>query len=375
MKYIPRFIEKIVEQKLFQGRIIIIYGPRRSGKTTLVKELLQKHIGEYFNCEQPHVQNAFIDSANAQDLRQFLGEGKFFVLDEAQSIHNIGRKLKLLVDTYPEIQILVTGSSSFELSSSIVEPLTGRKYEYKLYPLSVSEIVKFSGKHETIQLTDDFLRYGSYPGIFQKDYLDVEEDLFELSGSYLFKDILMYQEIKNPDVLRKLLQALALQIGNIVSYNELSNLVGIDKKTVIRYLDLLEKSFIIFRLNPFSRNLRKEIGKNRKIFFYDLGIRNALLEQFNSPSLRSDIGGLWENFCILERKKYLENQNERVNSYFWRTYDGKEIDLVEEKNGTFSIFEYKYGKKQIKFPADWFSEYETTLQETITPDNYLSHVT
>ena len=359
MKIIKRTIESEIHAKLWQGKIIVIYGPRRSGKTTLAKQILEQFKGKYINCEEPVFQSIFNDTASSYELRQALGSSDFVVLDEAQSIKNIGRKLKLIIDNYPNLQIIATGSSSFDLANNIIEPLTGRKLEFILYPISIQELVDNNRYDYSLESVSSFLRYGMYPAILNKNFIDVEDDLAELTSSYLFKDILQHQYIKNPDILKKLLQALALQLGNEVSYNELANLVGIDKNTVITYLDLLEKSFIIFRLNPFSRNLRKELSKNRKIYFFDLGIRNALLNQFGSTQLRTDVGALWENFCILERKKFLENNRVNKNMYFWRTYDQKEIDLIEEKNGNFSIFEFKFSKTEATFPKEWLETYPT----------------
>jgi uncharacterized protein len=370
MKIIKRSIQSQIELKLNKGKIIIIYGPRRSGKTTLSKELIKKYGGSYFNCEEPYIQSKFNEDASSEDLWSSLGKAKLIVLDEAQSIINIGRKLKLLIDNFPNIQIIATGSSSFDLSNKIIEPLTGRKYEFILYPVSIIELIDSGLYNFDIGNLETFLRFGMYPSVIDKPYYESQEELIEITSSYLFKDILQYQNIKNPDILRKLLQALALQIGNEVSYNELANLVGIDKNTVITYLDILEKSFIIFRLNPISRNLRKELSKNRKIYFFDLGIRNALLNQFGEINLRNDVGGLWENFCILERKKYLDNNKLYKNLYFWRTYDQKEIDLVEEKDGKFDIFEFKYSHNKINFAKDWLENYETDNKYVISKNNF-----
>ena len=274
------------------------------------------------------------------ELRALIGSRTLVVIDEAQRVRNIGLTLKLLVDAYANLQIIATGSSSFELSNHIAEPLTGRKVEFHLYPLAVAELLTQETPLESARLLERRLRYGAYPGVVTSD--DPAETILELANSYLFRDALEYQAVKNPDLLRRLLQALALQIGSEVSYNELAQLIGIDRATIERYVALLEKAFIIFHLPPFSRNLRKELARLRKVYFYDLGIRNTLINNFNPLALRNDIGALWENFFISERLKFNHNRRRHVNPYFWRTYDRAELDYLEEAEGQLLGFECKW---------------------------------
>ena len=254
-----------------------------------------------------------------------------------------------MVDAYPDIQVIATGSSSFTLSNEIVEPLTGRKIEFQLLPLSAAELLTQESALESRRLLERRLRYGAYPGVITSD--DPAATILEIANSYLYRDALEYQTVKNPDALRRLLQALALQIGSEVSYTELGSLVGLDKNTIARYVDLLEKSFVLFHLPPLSRNLRKELGKLRKIYFYDLGVRNALLNNFNPLELRSDVGALWENYFIAERFKVNHNRRRNLNLYFWRTYDRHEIDYVEEEGGRLVGYECKWTEKRWQPPA------------------------
>lgn len=373
---IERLLKKSIIKHCFLGRIIILYGPRRVGKTTLVKDIQKasKKKSIYLNCEEPDVNQA-LTSKNSQELKKYLGDNELIIFDEAQTILNIGRTLKLLVDNYPDIQIIATGSSSFDLANKIKEPLTGRKWEFFLYPLSVLELLETSSKIDINRQVNVLLKYGLYPDIYNADFIMAESKLDELSYSYLFKDILAFENIKNPELLKKLLQALAYQLGQEVSYTELANLLNVDQETIQRYLILLEKAFVIFRLPPLSRNLRKELGKKRKIYFYDLGIRNSIINNFNDMTLRPDRGGLWENFCILERKKYLDYNNIKVNQYFWRTYDQKEIDYIEERNNTFEAFEFKYGQaKKSKNYTDFLNAYQNSKITIINPENWLEEL-
>ncbi|MBU3942958.1 ATP-binding protein, partial [Patescibacteria group bacterium] len=290
MKLIKRTIQKNIEKNLFKGKIIIIYGSRQVGKTTLVKEILKKYPknSEYFNCDEPDIRQALTDKTSTE-IKSFLGNKKIIVLDEAQRVKNIGLSLKLIIDNFSDIQIIATGSSSFDLSNKIKEPLTGRKIEFYLYPISVKELKSVYSALEINRLMEERMIFGMYPDIILNRE-DKEQRLKELSFSYLYKDALAYQNIKNPEVLEKLLQALALQISNEVSYNELAETVGVDKNTIANHIQILEKAFVIFRLRPFSRNLRNELKKMRKIYFYDTGVRNALINNFNPVNLRQDKG-------------------------------------------------------------------------------------
>jgi len=371
---ISRTIQKSVESSLFKGKIVVIYGARQVGKTTLVKLILGKYpeSSGYFNCDEPDIRSALTEKTSTE-LKAFLGSKKLIVLDEAQRVKNIGLTLKLLADNFPETQVIATGSSSFELSNKIAEPLTGRKYEYYLYPFSLEEIKNIYSDLEADRLLERMMVFGMYPGITFTES-DSERELKELAKSYLYKDALQYQNIKNPEVLEKLLQALALQIGNEVSYNELSNLVGIDKNTVATYIRILEQAFVVFRLNPFSRNLRSELKKLRKIYFYDLGVRNVLINNLNPLNLRQDAGALWENFMISERLKRNNNRGISARSYFWRTKQKQEIDYLEEADGKLSGFEFKWKKDKIRFPKPFLDAYPKSKVELVNRDNYREFV-
>jgi len=368
---IPRKIKENLESWLFKGKIIILYGPRQTGKTTIVKELALKYGDEksYINCEILENQQA-LGLENPLQLKTFLGEGKFFVFDEAQKITNIGLVLKLLIDTYPDLQIIATGSSSFELANKVSEPLTGRAIEFKLYPISYSEITADKPAWESAALLSSLLVYGSYPEIIKNNFSQADIFLGNLAANYLFKDIFEFENIKKPKLLTNLLQLLALQLGNEVSLNELATKLETSRKTIARYLDLLEKAFVIFTLYPLSRNPRNEIGRKNKIYFYDLGIRNSLISRFQPLNLRDDIGALWENFCLVERKKILEYGQRRKNQFFWRNLRGKEIDYIEEADGRFKAYEFKWTERTVKTPADFFKNYRAEVK-AINRDNFL----
>jgi predicted AAA+ superfamily ATPase len=368
-KIIKRDIQANIESWLFKGKIIILYGARQVGKTTLVKELLKKYADEaaYFNCEIIGVKQA-LEVEDPLALRNFLGKGKFFVLDEAQKVQNIGLILKLLIDTYPDLQIIATGSSSFDLANEISEPLTGRALEFTLYPFSWREIKDIFPAQSINSILEKFLVYGAYPEIIQSGQDDARQLLDNLSSKYLYKDILIFDRIKKPNLLISLLQLLALQIGQEVSMNELANKLQCSRDTVINYLDILEKSFIIFRLRAYSHNHRKEISKKQKIFFIDLGIRNSIISRYNVLSVRDDLGFLWENFCVSERLKKLQVQNIYCQKYFWRTQDKKEIDYVEEYDDRLSGYEFKWSKGRAPKPKEFLS-YKNSTVELVNRDN------
>lgn len=369
---IKREIQEKIEKDLWKGKIVIIYGARQVGKTTLVNQVLKKYSekAEYYNCEESDVAEG-LSAGTSTALKNFFGGKKLVVLDEAQKIRDIGIKLKLLVDNYPEMQIVATGSSSFELANIINEPLTGRFYSYQLYPFSLFELKQIYSEMEVNRLLERFLRLGLYPEVIKLGEQEAQKQISSIASNYLFKDIFTFQEVRNPEVLAKLAQMLALQLGNEVSLDELSNSLGVSIETVERYIILLERAFVIFRLPAFSRNLRTEIKKSRKIYFYDCGIRNALIRNFNSLDLRSDVGALWENFCITERIKTNQRKDLLSNQYFWRTYSQKEIDYIEERNGKLSAFEFKWNKKKTKVPQEFLDAYKNAEFEIVSRENYL----
>ncbi len=367
---INRFIQKNIEHWLFKGKVIILHGARQVGKTTLVKELNKKYGNDrsYINCEDIITQKA-LEIEDPIKLRLFLGEGNFFILDEAQKIKNIGIILKLLIDTYPELQIIATGSSSFDLANKVNEPLTGRSMEFLLYPISYGEMVEQLSFSKSRGQVDTMLIYGSYPEIIKNEWKEADSFLKNISSNYLYKDVLEFESLRKPKLLINLLQLLAFQVGNEVSINELSVKLECSKATVDRYIDLLEKAYVIFRLTPLSRNPRNEIGKKNKIYFYDLGIRNSLINNFNPISARNDIGALWENFCIVERKKALEYGVQFRNLYFWRSLSGKEVDYIEEYSGKIFGYEFKWKDNKIKAPKQFLETYQDSSFEIITNDN------
>ena len=375
MELIKRAIQNKIEEKLFKGRIIIIYGSRRVGKTTLAKQIQKKYLDEsiYLNCDEPDIKEAFTN-VTSTEVKNFIGNKRLVFLDEAQRIKNIDLSLKIAVDNFPNIQIVATGSSSFELSNKINEPLTGRKYEFHLYPFSINELQQIYSWPEVLRILETRMLFGMYPEIIQASQDEVKALLRSIASSYLYKDVLQYQNIKNHDILERLLQVLALQIGNEVSYNELAASLGINKKTVANYIQILEKAFVIFRLGPFSRNLRKELTKLRKIYFYDTGIRNALVNNFNNLNLRQDVGALWENFIISERLKFNNNRGKDVNVYFWRTHEQQEIDYIEEAGGL-SGFEFKWKKGTFKAPGAFTGAYPDAKIKLITRENFRDFLT
>ncbi|MCK5413030.1 MAG: ATP-binding protein [Candidatus Pacebacteria bacterium] len=371
MNTINRSIEPKIRKNLFKGKVVIIYGARQVGKTTLSKKILAdfKEDGKYLNCELASVQQG-LSVIEAERIKSFLGDYKLVVFDEAQNIKDIGKILKVMVDTYPDIQIIATGSSSFDLADKISEPFTGRNFTYLLYPLSIREVVnQFDAFYGEAKI-ESILRFGFYPEVFSLSDEQAKDRLDEISSNYLYRDILRFDGIKKTDVVNKLLMLLALQLGQEVSYIELGRQLGINRLTVEKYIDLLEKSFIVFKLRSFSRNKRKEISKSVKIYFYDIGIRNSLIQNYNPLEMRDDIGALWENFCIVERKKLLEEKGLRTNSYFWRTYSQKEIDYVEESEGKIAGYEFKWNsKKTYRLPKDFVEKYDAKV-EIINRDNF-----
>lgn len=371
---INRIIQNSIEKALFTGKVVIIYGARQVGKTTLVREIQKKYESNsiYLNCDEPDIRYA-LESKTSTEIKSFFGNNKLVILDEAQRIMNIGLTLKLVADNFPDIQVIATGSSSFELSNKIAESLTGRKYEFFLYPFSLEELKPIYSELEMDRLLEEKMIFGMYPEIILGGD-EKQKKLKSLARSYAYKDVLQFQNIKNPDVLEKLLQALALQIGNEVSYNELAAMVGVTKNTVENYVRILEQAFIIFRLTPFSRNLRNELKKLRKIFFYDTGIRNALINNFNPLNLRSDVGALWENFLIAERMKLLNNHEIEAKGYFWRTQQGQELDYLEDSGEKIQAVELKYKKDKFKTPKSFSDAYPDAEVKLINKSNYKDFV-
>ena len=326
------------------------------------------------NCDDPEVR-AMLTNINSTNLRLLIGNNKVVTIDEAQRVEEIGLVLKRIVDNYTDVQVLASGSSSIQLKSSIKEPLTGRKYEYVMYPISTGELYDTLGFMATTQMLESRLIFGSYPEVITHKE-EAKELLRTLADSYLYKDILEMEEVRKPVILQKILVALALQLGSEVSFNEVARTIGSDPKTVERYIDLLEKCYVLYSLPGLSRNLRNELKKTRKIFFYDTGIRNAVIQNYAPVGLRNDMGALWENFFIMERIKRNNYQQRYVNYYFWRTTNQQEIDLIEECEGEFSIFEMKWNpaKASAKFPQVFIDTYKPKETIVVTTENYLEYV-
>lgn len=374
--YIPQRQLANLEEAIRPGKVVVIYGPRRAGKTTLLKKFLESVDDDVLLVNgDDMVVRQYLESQSIEKLRDFMGNHSMLLVDEAQYIHQVGLNLKILVDHVPLLRIIATGSSSFDLAKDIGEPLTGRKTVLRLFPLAQLEIAQIEKPHQTKANLDSRLIYGSYPEVvILNSNTDREQYLHELLSSYLFKDILQLEGVRHSDKLQRLVQLLAFQIGREVSLAELGRQLGMSKNTVERYLDLLEKVFVIFRRSGFSRNLRKEIVKNHRYYFYDNGIRNALINNFNPLNIRNDIGELWENYVITERLKRQEYLRHPVNTYFWRTYDKREIDLVEERQDLLSGFEIKWRPSPAAPPKDWLAAYPNAGFELIHQDNYLQFI-
>lgn len=368
--YIQRDLEKTIRQNLHKGKIIMLYGPRRAGKTTLIRHLFAgRKDFLYLNCREKRLQTQIIPDSLA--LKTIIGDYKNIVFDEAQYLDNPGEVFTVAIDSFPNVNIIASGSSSFELSGKVSEPSTGRNLPYYLFPLSYHEIKKHFPSTDTDFYIEQTLRFGAYPEIFQYSATNEKIHYLQvLTDDYLYKDILEFERVKNSNKLRDLLVAISLQIGQEVSYSELANTLSIDRKTVEYFIDLLEQTYVLFRLYGFSRNLRSEINRKVKIFFYDVGVRNALINNFNPLDLRSDSGGLFENYFIAELVKQNINKLYKSNFYFWRTYDQKEIDLIEEKGGKLFGYECKYsGKKGVSQSVldEFLTAYPESIITTVSP--------
>lgn len=368
---IQRQLVKIVESRLFRKKAIIIVGPRQVGKTTLLKMLADKSDRRVlnWNCDEPDVRQKLTEPTSTQ-LGAETAKADIIFIDEAQRVQNIGITLKLLTDNFPDKQIVVTGSSALELSNSINEPLTGRKYEYVMFPISAEELIDNHGAQVERRLLERRMIYGSYPEVITNEG-DEKEILTNIVGSYLYKDIFSFQDVRKPEIIEQLLQALALQIGSEVSFNELGKLVGLNSLTVQRYIDLMEKSYIIFHLRSYSRNVRSELKKSRKIYFYDNGVRNAILGDYKPLELRHDTGALWENYIISERLKHNAYNMFYGKSYFWRTIQQQEIDYIEDVDGTLHAYEFKWNTtRQPRLSETFARNYPNHTFTVVTPNNY-----
>ncbi|RCR66928.1 ATP-binding protein [Larkinella punicea] len=365
---IERIIQKKIEQRLFKGKAILLFGPRQSGKSTLVESMLAKKDHVYLNGDDYDVRE-ILTNTTATKLKTVVGNKTILFIDEAQRIPNIGLTLKLFTDQIKTVQVIATGSSAFELSSQVNEPLTGRKYEFMLYPLSFAEMVQHNGLVHEKRLIENRLIYGCYPEIVTK--VGEEAELLKLlASSYLYKDLLMLEQVKKPLLLEKLLKALALQVGSEISYQEIGQTIGSDYKTVDKYIDLLEKTYVVFRLPALNRNVRNEIKKGKKVYFYDCGIRNAILNNFKPLQSRTDVGALWENYVISERMKFLHYQDLDATQYFWRTTQQQEIDLIEDYGERLEAYEFKWNKRdKVRFPQTFTENYAGSGTSVISPEN------
>ena len=367
---IERGIEHIIEKKLKDSKAIILLGPRQAGKSTLL-ELIQKKFQQpvaWWNGDETDVRS-LLENPTSTKLKSLIGKNKTVIIDEAQRIENIGLCIKLITDNLKNVKVIATGSSAFELANKINEPLTGRKWEYHLYPLSFGEMVTHTNLLEEKRLLQHRLLYGYYPEVVTSPG-DEQALLKQLANSYLYKDILTWERIQKPDKLEKLVQALALQMAQLISYHELAQLCGLNSETVEKYINLLEKAFVVFRLPAFSRNLRNELKKSYKIYFYDNGLRNAVINHFNPVNLRNDIGQLWENWFISERMKFLNNHQKNASRFFWRTLAQQEVDYIEDANGKITAFECKWNAKSKGTISRAFSNaYPKTVMHIVHPEN------
>lgn len=367
---IKRHLADHITQRFFMGKVIVLYGPRQVGKTTLVESILNDREDVLrLNGDEADIREILSNTTSTR-LRALLGQNRIIFIDEAQRIENIGVTLKLIVDQIEDIQVIATGSSSFDLANRINEPLTGRKYQFMLHPLSFTEMTDHHGLLDERRLLEHRLVYGSYPEIITKIGME-EEHLKLLAESFLYKDLLQLDRINKPALLEKIVKALALQVGSEVSFAEIARLVAANTQTVEKYIDLLEKAFVVFRLPSYSRNLRNEIRKGKKIYFYDNGIRNAVINNFKLPGQRTDIGALWENYLISERTKRNSERKENIESFFWRSTQQQEIDYIEESNEGLYAWEFKWNPaKKVRFPKTFTRAYPQCIPAIINQDNF-----
>lgn len=372
MPNINRIIKTHINDHLFHKKVILLVGARQIGKTTLLREIIADHSQKtlWLNADEGDVRAHLQQAETSTQLINIFGQATLIVIDEAQQIEDIGLKLKLIADTYPQLQIIATGSSAFELLQKSNEPLTGRKKEISLYPISFTELVNHSSLIEEKRMLENRLLYGSYPEVLNNPGAE-KQVLKDIVNSYLYKDVLRFDSIKKSAIIEKLVLALALQIGNEVSYNELAKTIGnINAATVEKYIDVLEKAFVVFKLDALSRNARNEIKKGKKIYFYDTGVRNSIINNFNALELRNDKGALWENYLITERIKRNSYTNHHCNSYFWRTFDQAEVDYIEEYNGHLHTYEFKWKTNRKKVPNSLTENYSIASSEFIDTTNY-----
>ena len=365
-----------LQKLLKKGKVIVIYGPRRVGKTTLVGNFIKntKLKCKFVSGDNIETRNV-LSSQSSETIGKYIEGYQLIAIDEAQRIPNVGLGLKILVDNYPDIFVVITGSASLDLSYKVGEPLVGRKYTYYLYPLWVGELSEGKNRYELSREKEDRIIFGSYPEVLNaKTDSERIQILEENIASYLFKEIIEIEQIGNTKLLLDLLKLVAFQVGNEVSLTELGKSLGIDKKTVQRYLSLFEQSFILFNLRGYSRNLRKEVTRKSKYYFWDNGIRNAVIKNFNNLNTRDDTGALWENYLVAERLKKQEYRKIYSNNYFWRTWEGQEIDWVEERNGKLFGFEFKWSNKKAKAPTQWIATYANASFEVVNQDNFLEFI-
>lgn len=376
--YIQRLIFDQIKKRILKSpKVVIIYGARQVGKTTLVNKLVNDISLKTLRIDAEDSRYTdVLSSKNIDRLKSLVAGYQLVVIDEAQQIPEIGTTLKLIHDHISEVKVIATGSSSFDLSNKVMEPLTGRHWSYTLYPISYGELALDNNSFELDQRLENNLVYGSYPETISIPSLEEKKEyLNNLCSSYLFKDVLQIAQVRNSLKLQQLLKMLAYQIGSQVSLNEIGTKLDMNRDTVIRYIDLLEKSFVIFRLGGLSRNLRNEVTKMDKIYFYDLGIRNSIIDMLKPLNDRNDVGQLWENFLIIERMKHNTYSNIQTSNYFWRLSTGAEIDFVEEKEGKYYGYEFKWGDKQVKTPNSWLTGYPDATHTTINKNSYLSFIT
>lgn len=370
---ISRILQDGIEKQLFKGKAILILGPRQIGKTTLVKSIVKKFKDPtlWLNADEPDIRQ-MLSNVTSTRLKALFGNAQLVVIDEAQRVENIGITLKLITDSIPEVQVIATGSSAFELADKLKEPLTGRKFEYNLFALSAQELMNHNGLLEEKRLLEHRLLFGSYPEVVNNPGKE-REILLSIADSVLYKDLFTLEKLKKPILLEKLLKALALQVGHEVSHHGLSKILDADKETIERYIHLLEHAFVLYRLPAFHRNLRNELSRTRKVYFFDNGIRNALISNFSPLTTRADKDPLWENYLMAERLKLLKYQGLYGNQYFWRTAQQQEIDYIEERDGVLHAFEFKFTKENARIPKTFANAYPHTFK-VITSDNYETFV-